>query len=60
MVFNWPGFSRYGVNVMLRKDLNAITAVALVMGVIYITMNLLVDFGVGALDPRVRLGERNA
>lgn len=60
LVFNWPGFSRYGVNVMLRKDLNAITAVALVMGVIYITMNLLVDLGVGALDPRVRLGERNA
>lgn len=60
LVFNWPGFSRYGVNVMLRKDLNAIAAVALLMGAIYITMNLLVDFGVGALDPRVRLGEKSA
>ncbi|MCP4397381.1 MAG: ABC transporter permease, partial [bacterium] len=23
LIFNWPGFSRYGINVMLRKDLNA-------------------------------------
>ena len=59
LIYNWPGFSRYGVNVMLRKDLNAISAVALIIGTIYIVMNLLVDLGVGTLDPRTRLGERS-
>jgi peptide/nickel transport system permease protein len=27
MIFNWPGSSRYGINAMLNKDLNAIAAV---------------------------------
>jgi peptide/nickel transport system permease protein len=57
LVFNWPGFSRYGINAMLRKDLNAISAVVLVMGTIYICLNLLVDLAVGIIDPRVRLME---
>lgn len=57
LVFNWPGFSRYGINAMLRKDINAIAAVVLIMGVIYIVINLLVDVVVGFLDPRIQLGE---
>ena len=55
LIFNWPGLSRYGVNAMLRKDLNAITAVILILGVIFIIMNILVDLVVSALDPRIRL-----
>jgi len=57
LVFNWPGISRYGINAMLRKDLNATAAVVLIMGVIYIIVNLLVDIAVAFLDPRIRLGE---
>jgi len=55
LIFNWPGLSRYGVNAMLRKDLNAITAVILILGIIFIVMNILVDLVVSALDPRIRL-----
>ncbi|MBL8131706.1 MAG: ABC transporter permease [Anaerolineae bacterium] len=55
LIFNWPGISRYGVNAMLRKDLNAITAVILILGVVFILMNIVVDLVVGALDPRIRL-----
>lgn len=55
LIFNWPGISRYGVNAMLRKDLNAITAVILVLGIIFVIMNILVDLVVGVLDPRIRL-----
>ncbi len=58
LVFHWPGFSRYGINAMLRNDLNAIAAVVMVMGAIYIALNLCVDLIVGMLDPRIRLGER--
>jgi peptide/nickel transport system permease protein len=55
IIFNWPGISRYGVNAMLRKDLNAISGVILILGVIFISMNIIVDLVVGILDPRIRL-----
>ncbi|MGQ9501469.1 MAG: ABC transporter permease [Anaerolineae bacterium] len=55
LIFNWPGISRYGINAMLRKDLNAIAAVILVLGVVFIVVNIIVDVVVAHLDPRIRL-----
>ncbi len=55
MIFVWPGLSRYGINAMLRKDLNAIAAVILVLGVVFIVVNIIVDLVVAQLDPRIRL-----
>jgi peptide/nickel transport system permease protein len=55
LIFNWPGLSRYGMNAMLRKDLNAIAAVILILGVTFTIANIVVDLVVGALDPRIRL-----
>lgn len=55
LIFNWPGLSRYGINAMLRKDLNAIAAVIMVLGVVFILVNILVDVVVAQLDPRIRL-----
>ena len=40
---------------MLRKDLNGISGVILILGVVFITVNILVDVIVGMLDPRIRL-----
>lgn len=57
LIFNWPGFSRYGINAMLNKDLNAVTAVVMILGIIFIVVNILVDLLVAWLDPRIRLGE---
>jgi peptide/nickel transport system permease protein len=48
--------SRYGINAMLRKDLNAISAVILVLGVVFILTNIAVDVIVARLDPRIQLG----
>jgi peptide/nickel transport system permease protein len=57
-VFNWPGFSRLGITLMMNKDLNGIVALVLVMGVIYAIANIVVDILVAYLDPRIRLMER--
>jgi peptide/nickel transport system permease protein len=57
-VFMWPGFARYAVTVMLNKDLNAIVAVVLVVGVAFAVVNVLVDIVVSFLDPRIRLQGR--
>lgn len=56
VIFNWPGFARYGISVMLNKDLYAIQAVVIVVGLTFVTVNILVDLVVAYLDPRVRLG----
>ena len=53
-IFNWPGMSRYAMSAILGKDINAVCGVVLVLGVIFITTNLLVDIVVMILDPRMR------
>ncbi len=57
MVFNWPGLSRYGINVMLQKDLNAISAVIILLGAIFVLMNIVTDLVVSFLDPRIQLAD---
>jgi peptide/nickel transport system permease protein len=54
LIFNWPGLSRYGVVAMLRKDLNAIVGVVLVIGLAYTLASIVIDLLVAYLDPRVR------
>jgi peptide/nickel transport system permease protein len=56
LIFNWPGLSRYGINAMLQKDLNSISGVVLIIGVVFVLTNILVDIIVAFLDPRIRLG----
>jgi len=59
LIFGWPGLSRYGIQTMLLSDLNAITGVVMVLGIVFTTVNILVDIVVAYLDPRIRLtGER--
>ncbi len=58
IIFNWPGFSRYGINAMLNKDLNAIVAIVLVIGVVFAIANIIIDILVAYLDPRIRLLEK--
>jgi len=53
LIFQWPGFSRYGINAMLNKDINAIVAVVLVIGVIFDVANIIVDVLAVHLDPRI-------
>jgi len=55
LIFNWPGLARYGMQSMMHKDLNAISAVILILGAIFVTVNILVDIIVAWLDPRIRL-----
>ena len=57
-VFSWPGMARYGVQVILNKDLNAIVGTVTVIGFFFIVINLVVDLVVAFIDPRIRLGSR--
>jgi peptide/nickel transport system permease protein len=54
-LFNYPGLSRDGMQAMLNKDLNAISAVVMILGLVFILVNILIDIAVSYLDPRIRL-----
>ncbi len=56
LLFNYPGLSRYGTQAMLNKDLNAISAVIMVLGLVFVIVNIAIDFIVVRLDPRTGLG----
>ena len=54
-VFVWPGMAKYGVEVILAKDLNGIVATVLIITFFYLIINMFVDFVVLLLNPRIIL-----
>lgn len=59
-VFAWPGLSRYGVAVILRKDLNAIIGTVLIISATFLIVNLIVDLLIAFLNPRIRYSQRGS
>lgn len=57
-VYAWPGLSRYGVAVILRKDLNAIVGTVLIISAMFLIVNIVVDLLVSVINPRIRLSQR--
>ena len=53
-VFAWPGFGRYLTAGLLAGDMNAVLACVLIVGVIFIGLNLATDRLYRLLDPRTR------
>ncbi|AUM74633.1 ABC transporter permease [Paracoccus jeotgali] len=57
-VFAWPGLSRYGVEVILRKDLNAIIGTVLIISATFLIINIVIDLLIAFLNPRIRHSQR--
>ncbi|MGO1074088.1 ABC transporter permease [Inquilinus sp. CA228] len=53
-VFAWPGFGRYLTNTLLAGDMNAVVGCTLLIGVIFVTLNLVCDLLYRIFDPRTR------
>ena len=53
-VFNIPGIGRLVVDAILKRDYPVIQGVILVLSAVYVLMNLAIDLGYLALDPRTR------
>ena len=53
-VFAWPGLGQYITNSLQNADMNAVLGGTLVIGVIFVGLNLLSDLLYVLLDPRVR------
>ena len=55
-VFSRPGVGRLVVNAIMAKDYPLVQGTILFLGVVYLTVNLLVDIAYAWLDPRIRYG----
>lgn len=53
-VFAWPGIGRYITTALLAADMNAVLGGTIVVGLVYISMNLLSDILYRIVDPRAR------
>ena len=56
MVFDWPGIAKYGVHSTMNADLNAIVGVVLIIGLMFLVVNILIDILIALINPKVRLG----
>ncbi|ARL41680.1 ABC transporter permease [Burkholderia pseudomallei] len=54
IVFAWPGIGSYLTGALLNADMNAVLGCTLVIGVMFITINLLTDALYRVFDPRAR------
>lgn len=57
-VFAWPGIGKHVVDAIFARDYPTIQGFVLLIGVVFVAINLLVDLSYTWLDPRVRLGQR--
>ena len=54
-VFAWPGLGLYITNSLQNADMNAVLGGTIVVGSVFIGLNLLADLLYKVLDPRTRL-----
>lgn len=54
-VFAWPGIGSYAIEALTASDYAPIQGFVLVMGALYVVLNLLIDLAYMAIDPRVRV-----
>ncbi|MCM2477382.1 ABC transporter permease [Rhizobium sp. CG5] len=52
-IFSWPGIGQYMTVSLMNADMNAVIGATLVVGAVYMLLNLLVDFAYQILDPRL-------
>jgi peptide/nickel transport system permease protein len=53
-IFSWPGMGQLAIQALTNRDYNVVQGVVLIDTVIFVLLNLAVDFSYSWLDPRVR------
>jgi ABC-type dipeptide/oligopeptide/nickel transport systems, permease components len=53
-VFDWPGIGLYATSAIVAQDFMPVVSVALVIGTLFVTMNIVIDVLYGLINPKVR------
>lgn len=54
-VFSWPGIGSYALEALIISDYAAVQGFVLLMGILYVLVNLFIDLLYIVMDPRVRV-----
>lgn len=54
-LFSWPGVGKYAYDALRINDLQALQGFVIVVGVLYVALNVLIDLAYAWIDPRIRL-----
>lgn len=54
-IFAWPGIGKFVLDSIFDRDYPVIQGFVVFMGTVFLLINLVVDLGYAALDPRIRL-----
>jgi peptide/nickel transport system permease protein len=54
-VFDWPGIGLYATKAITTQDFMPVMGVTLCIGMVFVTVNLLVDLAYGLVNPKVSL-----
>ena len=56
-LFSWPGVGRYAFDAISTRDLEALQGFVIMVGIMYVILNIVTDVAYGLVDPRIRLGK---
>ena len=57
-LFAWPGVGRYAYTAIQVNDLEALQGFVIVVGILYVALNVVIDLVYAWIDPRIRLGKK--
>lgn len=57
-LFAWPGIGRYAYQAIQNNDLEALQGFVIMVGVMYVLLNVIIDICYGLIDPRIRMGAK--
>lgn len=57
-LFAWPGVGRYAYTAIQNNDLEALQGFVVMVGVLYVALNVVIDLLYAWIDPRIRLGQK--
>jgi peptide/nickel transport system permease protein len=55
-LFSWPGIGRYAYDAIQTNDMEALQGFVIMVGILYVGLNVVVDLVYSWIDPRIRLG----
>ena len=58
LIFAWPGVGRYAYEALRVNDLEALQGFVITVGLLYIVLNVVIDFVYSWIDPRIKLGQK--
>jgi peptide/nickel transport system permease protein len=57
-LFAWPGVGRYAYTAIQVNDLEALQGFVIIVGILYVALNVVIDLVYAWIDPRIRLGKK--